>query len=51
MAEEAKNQHHGCGCGGKCGSGGGQGRRGRKVRQGEPVDDEGRINLGLRSAK
>ena len=42
-ADEEKSG--GCGCGG-CGCGGGK----NKVREGEPVDDEGRINLGLKAA-
>ncbi len=36
--------HGGCGCGGKCGGGKKAGR------EGQPVDTEGRLNLGLRSA-
>ncbi len=40
-----KEKSGGCGCGG-CGCGGGK----NKVREGEPVDDEGRINLGLKAA-
>lgn len=45
MAEEKENKG-GCGCGG-CGCGG----QGRKGREGQPVDEEGRVNLGLRSDK
>ncbi len=42
MANEQERKSGGCGCGG-CGCGGGKGR------EGQPVDDEGRINLGLRA--
>ncbi len=36
-------QTGGCGCGG-CGCGG------QRSREGDPVDEEGRINLGLRAS-
>ena len=44
MAEESKSQSGGCGCG--CGCGGA-----KKSREGQPVDDEGRLNLGLRASE
>ncbi len=47
MSDEEKNSSGGCGCGG-CGCGGG-GKK--KSREGEPVDDEGRLNLGLRASE
>lgn len=40
--EEKASGHSGC----KCGCGGGN----KKGREGQPVDDEGRINLGLRGS-
>lgn len=46
MAEEKTQNTGGCGCGG-CGCGGGGG----KGREGQPVDDDGRRNLGLRAEK
>lgn len=44
MANEEERKSGGCGCGG-CGCGGGGNKKGR---EGQPVDDEGRTNLGLR---
>lgn len=45
MGTEESKTSGGCGCGG-CGCGGGA----KRSREGEPVDQEGRTNLGLRSA-
>lgn len=45
MSEEKKKG--GCGCGG-CGCGGGGKKKGR---EGQPVDEEGRLNLGLRASE
>lgn len=45
VASETESKSGGCGCGG-CGCGGGK----KKGREGQPVDEEGRINLGLRSS-
>lgn len=44
MGSEESRTSGGCGCGG-CGCGGS-----KRSREGEPVDQEGRTNLGLRSA-
>lgn len=47
MSEDEKKTTGGCGCGG-CGCGGG-GKK--KSREGQPVDEEGRLNLGLRASE
>ncbi len=44
MSEEQTSGSCGCGCG--CGGG-----AKKKSRQGQPVDEEGRINLGLKAAE
>ncbi len=46
MAEEQQERSGGCGCGG-CGCGGGA----KQGRAGQPVDEEGRTNLGLKAAQ
>lgn len=47
MPDQAEQKSGGCGCGG-CGCGGGGAK---KSREGQPVDEEGRLNLGLKAAE
>lgn len=45
MSDNEQKTSGGCGCG--CGCGG----EGKKSREGQPVDEEGRMNLGLRASE
>ncbi|MFZ1383030.1 MAG: hypothetical protein WAS54_09645 [Scrofimicrobium sp.] len=46
MSDNEQKTSGGCGCGCGCG---GEGKK--KNREGQPVDDEGRMNLGLRASE